>query len=499
MQHPLFGPLAWDPVLDRWRGRIRLDIFADYAERAFIRAEALAGRVDDTSRQPKCESDVELELINSAWEEPLYPPFRRRFSRFLRMFQPGWSRPTERQEQAFRQFLQRRDEICNRVVDALYDHYRSSWGDWRDPAEPGTKGPYYDELLIPEPSSRATLKEVIALNHLSVIDDRRIDLSVLGFCFSCTWDSEHGLGVLVRDAEVIEIGENDLTWRYPPSSGEYRPKPPSEAEAAEQFGIAAVSRLGGKTWQESDERIIDLRANDRIEDSDLLLLGRFPTVHQLSVASSLITDRAIETVKTSSELHTFELHGAGISDAGLTQLSGLRNLRRLDLSRTRITDNGLTLLRGLEQLKKLDLTDTGVTDAGLDNLNDLPMLNTLHLGGTGITDIGVQSLAALARLRTLDLSRTAVTNSGISALREQQSLISLDLAATAVTDAALAILKEIPNLRYLTLSHCKITEQGLEHLKELKSLRSLKIESLAFPESAISNLKQAIPGLQVVQ
>jgi hypothetical protein len=189
MEHRIFGPIERDEFIERWTGRVRLDFFSDYDEHAYHRAARLGlAYPRSPSREDPQAGEFELKLIG-----------------------PALGEPSQRQEDAFLDFLDHRDEVCNRVVDAIYDHYRCHWGDWREPAKPGAEGPDYKELLIPELSSRDGLKDVIRLAALSVIDYLEDEMGVLGFCFSCSWDGEHGLGVLVRDGEVIEIGENEIT------------------------------------------------------------------------------------------------------------------------------------------------------------------------------------------------------------------------------------------------------------------------------------------------
>jgi hypothetical protein len=458
MEHRVFGPIERNAPGDfsQWTGRVRLDFFSAYKERAYIRAEKL----EPADRQlPPDDVDgageFELKLID---------PTR------------GWGHiPSRRQEEAFRDFLGRRDEVCNRVADAIYDHYRCHWGDWRGPAKPGAEGPYYDEILIPELSSRDGLKDVIRLNSVSVLDYPGIAMAVLGFCFSCTWDGEHGLGVLVRDGEVIEIGENDLTWRGPPSAGEYRPKPATKRQIPMQYGVAAVKKLGGKVRCESGDVEVDLLRNERVDDADLASLKPFPEMHQLRVASPRITD------------------------AGLEVLRGFKDLRLLELSGARITDAGLTRLHGLKHLKTLYLGGTQITDAGLKELRQLPALAGLRLNETDVTDVGLKEIGALVGLKHLELSGCRITDDGIQELKGLQSLITLDLQSTQVTDAGLAVLKGCKSLRYLNLSRCRVTDLGLEPLKELNTLRTLKLASTATTEAGVAGLQRVLPGLQVTR
>lgn len=58
----------------------------------------------------------------------------------------------------------------------------------------------------------ANLISPTAIYVTSVFKD---DLPYIGFLFSCSWDSEHGLGVMTHKNRIVEIGGADtafLTW-----------------------------------------------------------------------------------------------------------------------------------------------------------------------------------------------------------------------------------------------------------------------------------------------
>jgi hypothetical protein len=53
---------------------------------------------------------------------------------------------------------------------------------------------------------------VIRLQGLHVIDRAGRDLAAIGFCFACSWDLEHGLGVLVHGEKIVRVADNSITW-----------------------------------------------------------------------------------------------------------------------------------------------------------------------------------------------------------------------------------------------------------------------------------------------
>jgi Leucine-rich repeat (LRR) protein len=452
MKHSVFGKIEWDD-LGRWAGRVQLDFFAGYDTVAAALSAERQGVADwlrprDNRYQ---QGDFELCLIN---------------------FERG--EPSSSQEKAFLHFLKTRDTICNAVVSVIFDYYQTNWGFWR--------GEYGDALLIPELQSRDDLKRVIRFGTLYVLDDPAKGAAVIGYCFDCSWDAEHGLGVLVRGGRVIELGENDITWNGPRGAGlPVSPGSDLTNQIREQKAIATIKNLGGSVTAsfnatEPGKPVIRIDLRDKqISDADLKSLRHCQNLRELVIA------------------------GTPVTAAGLKELRELKNLDKLDISGTPITDAGLKEFRELENLKSLHLSGTSVTDAGLKELGERKSLVVLHLGDTKVTDVGVKELRRLTGLQHLELSGTRVTDAGLQELKELWGLVSLDLQGTPVTDAGLKGLKDFKSLRHLNLAHSKVTDAGLEQLKELKSLRALKLQSTAATDAGVADLQRALPKLQVIR
>jgi hypothetical protein len=224
VEHPVFGPIEWDEHGERWIGRVEIDFFLTYDMAAEAKAEELGLDVWWGPRgSGHTQVEFELWLVGS-----------------------GRSGPSTRQEEVFRDFLNHRDEICQRVADAIYDLYRASWGVFRAEAKSGGQGLYYSEILIPELSDREGLKAVIRLDGVTVVDFPEDDVAVLGFGFDCTWDIEHGLGVLVRGRQVVRIGESAITWSELFGCPKERPlEPVTQDQIEAQRRIAAIKKSGG--------------------------------------------------------------------------------------------------------------------------------------------------------------------------------------------------------------------------------------------------------------
>ncbi len=101
------------------------------------------------------------------------------------------------------------------LVQWLLDHHVEQSaavldGIWKE--YPGLREPYgYSEaelrLYMPELSSPEGFRTLIGLYSVNVHQLAKDGVPYIGYEFGCTWDDEHGLGVLMHGSRVVEVGD----------------------------------------------------------------------------------------------------------------------------------------------------------------------------------------------------------------------------------------------------------------------------------------------------
>jgi hypothetical protein len=69
--------------------------------------------------------------------------------------------------------------------------------------------------LMPDISSADDLTHLIGLNSVNIHQIAKDDIPYIGLEFGCSWDDEHGLGVLMHGTRPVEVGGGDtacLLW-----------------------------------------------------------------------------------------------------------------------------------------------------------------------------------------------------------------------------------------------------------------------------------------------
>lgn len=115
------------------------------------------------------------------------------------------------------------------------------------------------------------------------------------------------------------------------------------------------------------------------------------------------------------------------SDDDLALVAKLPTLTELHVSGSRVTNAGVARLIGLPRLQVLFLADTQVTDEGLMDVAQLTQLEWLSLVDSPVTDDGMFHIERMQRLKHLDLSGTQVTDDGLVHLKRLSSLEQLFL------------------------------------------------------------------------
>ena len=142
--------------------------------------------------------------------------------------------------------------------------------------------------------------------------------------------------------------------------------------AAEKAAVAAIKKLGGS--------VLEVAQND----------GRLDVAYHL--ADGKIGDKQLEPLKKIKHIHSLNLRGTEVTDAGLAAIAGLGSLERLHLEKTKVTDAGLAHLKGLANLQYLNVYGTAVTDAGLKHLAGLKKLKKLYIWETKISEGGIKTI-----------------------------------------------------------------------------------------------------------
>lgn len=102
--------------------------------------------------------------------------------------------------------------IQDAAIKALYTYYQDLYPSWRSDLDSIFGEEDADEMM-PEITSPNELKRLIRVSFMFVHQIATDGVPYVGFEFDCTWDEEHGAGVLLHGTRVIETGGADVSFQ----------------------------------------------------------------------------------------------------------------------------------------------------------------------------------------------------------------------------------------------------------------------------------------------
>jgi len=233
-----------------------------------------------------------------------------------------------------------------------------------------------------------------------------------------------------------------------------------EAQRGAVAALAARGRVAVVVDSSLPDWLVDRQAGGGY------LLDPFQNVLELKVIALKPAADRLRPLAELVRLERLEFDAnAGVGDADLIHLAGLRRLAYLDLEDARIGNAGLAQVAGLTRLRHLRLGNTRVSGTGLAALSELAPLEVLRLNGADVDDAGLAHLRSLRRLTALDLTGTRVTDAGLAHVAGLENLERLTLYGTQITDAGLAQLQALAKLRRLDVAGTRVTPDGLRAMR----------------------------------
>jgi hypothetical protein len=128
---------------------------------------------------------------------------------------PAVSRmPTSAQGNALAYLMQNGDQVFAAVLKALLPYYQRM-------------RPKYIEFLgrdadrlMPEATQPEALASLIDLRQVHVHPWEKSGIGYVGLEFGCTWDVEHGLGVMMHNDRVVDLGGAEVSFAWSPQEAD---------------------------------------------------------------------------------------------------------------------------------------------------------------------------------------------------------------------------------------------------------------------------------------
>ena len=153
--------------------------------------------------------------IGEWWDGSIDLVFGRDAALTVTPHDPSISRiPSEAQGQAVAFLLEHGQEVFSAILAALRPYYEEM-----RPKYLSFLGSKADSLM-PAVQSVEQLGRLIDLWHVHVHPWTKDGVGYVGLEFGCTWDQEHGFGVLMHRDRVVSVGSADISFAWAPNEAD---------------------------------------------------------------------------------------------------------------------------------------------------------------------------------------------------------------------------------------------------------------------------------------
>ncbi len=107
--------------------------------------------------------------------------------------------PHEKQCITLSNFVEKSETLYNEVLDEIYKYYVRERPNYEAAGEDCVES-------MPVLSSKSPLEKMITLNYITFTWPYSDSQVQIGLHYSCVWDVEHGLGIVITGDKITEIG-----------------------------------------------------------------------------------------------------------------------------------------------------------------------------------------------------------------------------------------------------------------------------------------------------
>jgi hypothetical protein len=124
------------------------------------------------------------------------------------------------QQKTFDNFNSNQNTFTNDILNKIFVFYKASYSDYKEGWIYGNNlsdNKLSDEGLekyLPIPTIADKLKKYISPLTIYIPDANKCKDGLIGISFDCSWDIKNGLGVLIKDWQVAEVGVSEISFIY---------------------------------------------------------------------------------------------------------------------------------------------------------------------------------------------------------------------------------------------------------------------------------------------
>ena len=122
---------------------------------------------------------------------------------------------SDMQKKNFEGFISKQDLLTPEILKKVFEFYKDSYQDYKSGWTAGGNIATEElEKMLPRPTSPDALKKFITPAIVHIQNKEECKPGTIGIEFDCTWDIEYGLGVKIKNWQVVEAGVAETSYFF---------------------------------------------------------------------------------------------------------------------------------------------------------------------------------------------------------------------------------------------------------------------------------------------
>jgi hypothetical protein len=121
----------------------------------------------------------------------------------------------ECQKRNYEELVNRQEQLTPEILEAIFKYYKEAYQYYHEGFSLSNSMTKKEiEKYLPTPTTPENLKKFIEPSTIYIANKKECEEGTMGISFGCTWDTEHDLGVVLKNWKVVQTGTGEIAFLF---------------------------------------------------------------------------------------------------------------------------------------------------------------------------------------------------------------------------------------------------------------------------------------------
>jgi hypothetical protein len=131
------------------------------------------------------------------------------------IFRDTYDSINECQNRNYKEVISKQEQLTPAILQAIFKYYEEAYPNYYEGYNLSNSMTKEEiEEYLPTPTTAENLKQFIEPLTVYIANKKECEEGTMGISFACTWDTEHDLGVVIRNWKVVQTGTGQIAFLF---------------------------------------------------------------------------------------------------------------------------------------------------------------------------------------------------------------------------------------------------------------------------------------------